>query len=241
MKKQGILLLAVIMTALLCGSAMVSCTQEKEEDETQTTDTVDTTVQEQNAAEETDEPEETESKEEDEATLDFSASISEPITGKTMSYPAHWDEIGIVSFRENQYEKEPEYKGSFYLQEKEANDYWMEKSGDPSGYVWSLSLLTKDATFAWEKGAEGACTVNGTYLIGEDEDYYYTLYFPTGVEWLMDNEDVNKKTTSEIKYKQLMNESEEVLAHFLEENGITPNELCPLSDIYLLHCWKEEA
>lgn len=41
--------------------------------------------------------------------------------------------------------------------------------------------------------------------------------------------------------KQLMNESEEVLAHFLEENGITPNELCPLSDIHLLHCWKEEA
>lgn len=243
MKKQGIILLA----ALLCSSAVTGCTGDSQDTETKTSDTVDTTMQDETdetedeetdtdeSEEETDEPEDEET--EAETTLDFTASITDPTTGRTLSYPTHWDEIGVVTTKEFQDENEPDLISGLYVQEREA----YEARNGETGHVWALLLWDKNTEMLYEEGREGAYTVSGAYVIGSDDEYLYVLGFPSGVEWLMDYDDVNNKTTSEIKYKQLMNESEEVLAHFMEENGITPNALCPLEEVEELHWWKEET
>jgi len=47
----------------------------------------------------------------------------------------------------------------------------------------------------------------------------------------MDNTDVRKLTESQIRYRQLQEETRAVLTNFLEENGITANEYYSIQDI----------
>lgn len=146
--------------------------------------------------------------------------------GLTLTIPEHWNEIAFISAEaeESPASREAGPVLAFTLYEKIAYTNRIQ-----AGNVWYLQAYPVGREF--EYAIEGVETVNGRLVIGTDDTYMYLIGFSTGVEYLMDDADVNTLTESQIRYCQLQEESKTVLTNFIETNGITTNEYYSIQDI----------
>ena len=146
--------------------------------------------------------------------------------GLILTIPEHWNEIAVISAesKKSPASREAGPVSAFTLYEKIAYTASIQ-----AGYVWYLQAYPIGTEF--EYNINGVETVNGRCVLGTDDNHIYLIGFPTGVEYLMDNTDVRKLTESQIRYRQLQEETRAVLTNFLEENGITANEYYSIQDI----------
>ena len=146
--------------------------------------------------------------------------------GLILTITEYWHEIEVISAesKTSPASREAGPVSAFTLYEKIAYTASIQ-----AGYVWYLQAYPIGTEF--EYNINGVETVNGRCVLGTDDNHIYLIGFPTGVEYLMDNTDVRKLTESQIRYRQLQEETRAVLTNFLEENGITANEYYSIQDI----------
>lgn len=146
--------------------------------------------------------------------------------GLALTIPDHWNEIAVISAEPEKspasHETEPVL--AFTLYEKIAYTDRLQ-----AGNVWYLQVYPIETEFEYD--IDGVETANGRLVLGTDDNHIYLIGFPTGVEYLMDNTDVSKLTESQIRYRQLQEESRVVLKDFLEKNEITENMYLSIQDI----------
>lgn len=159
-------------------------------------------------------------------TVQLTEEIVNEYFGLTLTIPEHWNEIAFISAEaeESPASREAGPVLAFTLYEKIAYTNRIQ-----AGNVWYLQAYPVGTEF--EYAVEGVETVNGRLVIGTDDTYMYLIGFSTGVEYLMDDADVNTLTESQIRYCQLQEESKTVLTNFIETNGITTNEYYSIQDI----------
>ncbi len=169
-----------------------------------------------------------------ETDIPLTDSVKSETLDKTLPIPESWREIAIVDSPASTAGKESIIL--FQLYEKIAREAY------ETGFVWALSAQTREdfaelqAHFMETEGVDVYASVYGTanYVIGSDGDYMYILALPTDVQYLLDEPYVHElyNPDSAVNYAVLQEESQAVLSAFLEQNGISVNELCPASDCY---------
>ena len=148
-----------------------------------------------------------------------------PFADMTLTVPAVWENISIVKTSET----------GFDIYEKTANEYWnsRDKSNTGGGYVCTVAYYTKEefaeveAQFRESEGVDVYAEGFGhSVVLGTDANYVYTMVEATDVPW------DGVPNPSEAQYKQIQYQMQTVLTTFMDENGITPNPLCPASIVY---------
>ena len=148
-----------------------------------------------------------------------------PFADMTLTVPAVWENIAIVKTSET----------GFDIYEKTANEYWnsRDKSNAGGGCVCTVAYYTKEefaeveAQFRESEGVDVYAEGFGhSVVLGTDANYVYTMVEATDVPW------DGVPNPSEAQYKQIQYQMQTVLTTFMDENGITPNPLCPASIVY---------
>ncbi len=131
--------------------------------------------------------------------------------GLKLEIPGEWEDIAVVTgYSKNWDSDRTGSAAAFTLYEKSAYE------DSSTGVVWGIQVYPLGAEMEYD--VDEVITVNGRFVIGDDEEWRYLAYLPTDIQYLLDDE------VSAGNYKQLQEESPAVIEEFLEKNGISANE-----------------